>query len=225
MSDERTVSESTPLIHMATGEYPLFTYDVRRREGVVMAREPLYANIIELGYGIVEPSDPPVADVVTAGDPVETAEYGVYKQGWNARPYTEEERLNDLRMRKDMLLNMVDYRKLEALERGYERTFQDGTVGHVQLRDTDRINLIGERIFAKEQIEAGNPTEIFVWHLREKITVEMMAEEMVAVADECRLQYRSVLLLAMQLEMQINAATTKEELPEVPLVLASQASA
>lgn len=220
--EEKRVTNSTPLIKMSTGQYPLYLQYIRQNDNVSFEREPLYEKIIELGYGIVEPSMPPQGDKVSEGAPVETEVPGVYVQGWVVTPFTEEERLADLEMRKESLRYLINMRRDEAFERGYHYTVEPGKVIVLQMRADDRVNVLGERIVAKESIEAGSP-ETFIWRDGNDNFVTLTAEQMIQMADDLRVQYRKVMAAAWDLKDLVKLAETKEELPEIPAIIAAQA--
>lgn len=219
------VTQSTLLIEIATGKYPCRLSEVREAVyPATFAREPEEKTLIELGYGIVVPNSPPPGDVVTEGEPIASATPGYYDQGWNIRSFTPEELATNLEQAKLAATSLVDLRRNEALERGYKFTFEDETEGHIQLRDGDRVNVLAYRVWAVEAKAAGALDRIFTWRVRENVSKELMTEGMIRMADECGIQYEKIMNLAWVLKDQIAAATTIAEIPEVPEILAPQAS-
>lgn len=162
-----------------------------------------------LGYEVVQQVERPVGDVVTEEKPVKT-ETG-YIQVFSVRAFTEEEANERLARAKRLFADKVDSMLESALEKGVKFDFgaPHGEL-HVQLRDKDRLNIIGMRALANEGV-ASQPFRTY-----ENINLVLTAEQVLAMASAAHTGYLALLGAAWNLKDQIAAAPSEEAIPVLP---------
>lgn len=208
-----TVTRQTRLIHPVTRAYPLFmdnlaTYAPHTAFGATTDAETL----IEFGLEIVKEIPAPVNDVVTEGFPEEIN--GEWQQSWISRSFSEVEMAVRLETAKADLQAKAEALRISQFERGFPHTFGEN-VYHVQIRNTDRANLLGLRTVAKEVVAAGG-TMTFEFRVYENTVVVIGAEEMVAVADAAFVAATLGYKKTWAVKDGADLATTVEELPVLP---------
>jgi len=78
-------------INTQTLDYPLTLRKVKRLlPNVALPENPDEATLNALGFATVQPTERPVGDVVTEGQPEKQAD-GTWQQTWNVREFTPEE--------------------------------------------------------------------------------------------------------------------------------------
>lgn len=220
----RVAKTGTPFIVMETGEYPIYFPEVRRRHPTIaFPAEPYYHQVVPLGFGVVEWADPPTIDEdverFEEDAPIPTEEYGVYKRGWKIVPLTAEEldiRLTNAKNYRYSLLNM---REEEALVKGFDHTFEDGSSGHIQVRTQDRVNFLGRLYKAEKAKKADQLDALFSWRTAEGELKQLFTEEMISLAILAGDKYEAVLGAKWALEEQVKATTDIKLLPEIPETL------
>lgn len=217
-----TINASTPLIKIgkngAPNVYPVYLAQVRRENpdwSFIEENDPVLLS--ELGYEIVERTEPPVGDVVTEVDPVLVA--GVWQQTWSFRAHNTEEVAAILTTRKTEQKLAIEQLLTDALEIGFPFTF-DGEngpeTGHVQLRDKDRGNVAGcgskaDRLIAQNVTGAVMPFRTF-----EDVTYMCTPLQMQTLSNQAYDAYLVFMNLAWTLKDNTVKATTLAELPVVP---------
>lgn len=205
-----TVTRQTRLIHAETGTYPLFMdslakYAPNTAFGITTDAE----TIIEYGLEVVKEVPAPINDVVTEGAPEEID--GEWTQTWISRSFNEIETAEKLATAKTTLQAQAETLRIAQFEKGFPHTFGDFTY-HVQIRNTDRSNLLGLRTVAKEVIEAGGDMT-FSFRVFENVGVDINAAEMVAVADAAFTATNVGYAKTWAVKDGADRATTLEELP------------
>lgn len=208
-----TVTRLTRLIHAETGTYPLFmdnlsAYAPHTAFGPTTDAETL----IEFGLEIVKEVPAPVNDVVTEGTPEEVD--GEWRQTWIARSYSDIEKAEKLASAKSLLQGQVESMRVTQFEHGFPHTFGEN-VYHVQIRNTDRANLLGLRTVAKEVVAAGGDMT-FSFRVYENVAVDLSAAEMVSVADAAFAATTIGYAKTWAVKDGAEAATSLEELPPLP---------
>lgn len=218
VEEEVVVDRSTPLVCIATGEYPLYLRDLTVRVGNISFGSTVNASVLEeLGYAPVVAVPPPQGDVVNEVTPV--AVDGVYKQTYSVREFTEEEKADRLTKAKERILLDIEAWRVKQFEKGFPHRFGEN-VYHIQVRTVDRGNISDCRIIAKEALaEGGSPT--FNFRTFENVTVTLNAEEMVALANETLAQVQAGYMLSWNLKDQVSEATSVEDFPEIPVEMFS----
>lgn len=210
----RVINDSTLLINVATGEYPVYLSKVRQdHPNVSMAIEPREELIRKLGYEIVIEVAKPEGDVVIECPPLLTA--GVYFQVYSVRDFTEEELTQQLAGKKNDLSVRINTLRDAELEVGYRYTADNGDSFTVQTRMEDRLNLLYLNISAQQMIAAGYD-DPQVFRTGENTTQLLSPDELFRMTDEVLGHYRKVLDASWRLKDRISAAQTTEQLPAVP---------
>lgn len=111
--------------------------------GVSFPQNPTIETCRKRGYELVHPTTAPTGDVVVEVEPVLID--GVWTQTWNASNFTEEQIAQMVIDRQERLTRAIKAQGDRNLNKGMEYDFGD-VVEHIQIRDADRVNLIGLRI-------------------------------------------------------------------------------
>lgn len=207
-----TVNQQTRLIHPDTGAYPLFmsnlaTYAPFTAFGSTTDTETL----LTFGLELVNTVPAPVGDVVSEGPPEKVD--GAWRQTWISRTFSEVEMASKLEAAKTLLQSQAETMRLQQFDRGFPYTFGE-TVYHVQIRNTDRSNLLGLRTVAKEVVTAGGEMT-FSFRVFENVVVNITATEMVAVADAAFVAANIGYQKTWAVKDGADLATTLEELPKL----------
>lgn len=212
-----TITRETRLIHAESGDYPLFLVDLPGRLQASLSTVSIDSEALE-GFGIfpvAEVPRPTVGDVIVEGDPVQLE--GVWTRNWIVRNYTQDEKDSILEGKKAELLVAIEALRVAQFKIGFPHLFGDnGDLYHVQVRDTDRVNILSYRTLAKEAI-AENNAEFFVeFRVYENISVHLDAQAMVDMANASAAQVLAGYKTIWELKLQAQTATTVEELPSLP---------
>ena len=198
-------------IQVATGEYPLSFFQVRRKmPNVIFGSEVTAEQIAAMGFEVVQPAERPVGDIVVALAPAKVD--GVYKQQYEVRSFTAEELETQLRQKKRNLISRIDNKLSRDLEKGFAYDFGgEHGVLHIQLRDGDRANLAGMRAMAADFPDQAQPFRTY-----ENTIVMLTSQQVVTMTQAAHGGYLELLGAAWGLKDQVERATTEAELPEVP---------
>lgn len=197
-------------IDIATKEYPLSLAAIRQKNKHKMIGTGATTDLMRtLGYEVVQQVERPVGDVVVEETPVKT-ETG-YIQVYSVRAFTQEETIERLVRAKRLFGDKVDSMLETALEKGVKFDFgaPHGEL-HVQMRDKDRLNIIGMRTLANEGI-GSQPFRTY-----ENVNLVLTAEKVIAMAAAVHNGYLALLGAAWTLKDQIAAAPSEEEIPVLP---------
>lgn len=212
-----SINNSTRFIAIKTGSYPVYLQDIRRQNpNISFGSGADEAFFKAMGYGVVHLTQRPEGDVVEETNPV--LKDGKYSQNWEARSFNEQELGAQLLQTKETMLTAVDNLLKQKFEIGMAEDF-DGTTLHVQMRDADRVNIIGLRIAAESAIAAGQSDQLFELRTWENINVSLPAEDFVALTWKYMAAYSAAMKASWELKDAIKVAETAEELPVLPEVL------
>lgn len=208
------VTSTTRLIEVATGDYPVYLSELGARQ---VGSFPAYIDstcLSEFGYEVVIDTTPPASDVVKEGKPALVD--GVWQRTWEVRDYSQEESTSILSAAKTTRLQEIEDFRIASFKQGFPHLFPDGEIYHVQVRDTDRVNILSYRTLAKEAL-AENNTDFFVeFRVYENVSVTLNAAEMVEMADASSVQVLAGYRTIWTLKGQTLAAQTVQEIPELP---------
>lgn len=198
-------------IQVATGEYPLSFFQVRRKmPNVIFGNEVTTEQISAMGFEVVHPGERPTGDVVAELQPAKID--GIYKQQYEVRSFTAEELEVRLQQKKQNLISLVNNKLMRDLQKGFAYDFGgEHGVMHIQLRDSDRANLTGMRAMAADFPEKAQPFRTY-----ENAIVMLTSQQVVAMAQAAHGGYLALLSGVWGLKDQIERAATEAELPEVP---------
>lgn len=208
------VTRDTRLIKLDTEEYPLFLEDFRIRTGAVFGAT-LESNFLEeFGYAVVlEVPRPDTGDVITEGKP--EAIEGQYRRVWEVREYNPEEGAAQLQQAKETMQFKIDKFRNDQFAIGFPHLFPDGEIYHAQVNTVGRGNISDLRTLAKEAIADGAPFQV-TFRTYENINVVLNAEETVELGNAAAQQVQAGYALSWALKDATTAATTLEEIPELP---------
>ena len=198
-------------IQVATGEYPLSFFKVRRKmPNVIFGNEVTTEQIAAMGFEVVHPGERPTGDVVAELQPAKVD--GIYKQQYEVRSFTAEELGVRLQQKKQNLISLVNNKLMRDLQKGFAYDFGgEHGVMHIQLRDSDRANLTGMRAVAADFPEKEQPFRTY-----ENAIVMLTSQQVIAMAQAAHGGYLALLSAVWKLKEQIERAATEAELPEVP---------
>lgn len=100
------IYDNTPLVRVSDQTYPVYFPQVRQENPNTGFPIPISEELLALfDYApVYDDGTQPEGDVVTEGTP-ELREDGKWYKTWTVRSYTEEERLAELKLRKEVLYN------------------------------------------------------------------------------------------------------------------------
>lgn len=211
------VDSRTRLIRVSDKKYPVYLYDLRNDYPNAVFSDEMADNIVaQFGYEVVQLTDKPAGDVITEVDPVEVG--GVWKQQWQVREYTPEEKEALLISHRDVLLNQANRQFETELAIGipYEFTIGDQKkVYHVQAMSKDRMNLHGLKALAEKAIAAGTPREHKL-RVYENLGIPLQSQEVLDVYYATMEAYEAAFNSFWEYKDLLDAAHSKEELIDVP---------
>lgn len=211
------ITASTAMIKVDTGDYPVYMADVRRANmNVSYPAEPTEDLMAENGYAVVRLVPKPEGEVVTEGEPELVA--GEYQQTWVVREYNSEEEAQILIERRLELNNLVLSRRRTELANGFQHTTDDERTFGVQLRDSDRVNLLGLYTKAALQIQSGDTTAT-EFRSTENVTYSLTPTQLMAMANAALNHYEMVMQASWVLKDEIDTAPTLDDLPVIPELL------
>lgn len=212
------ITEYTQLININTQAYPVTLSQVKRdMPNRSFPLEPTDAQLLELGYAMVNLLAKPEGDVVSEAVPVLTD--GIYTQAWDVRSYNEAETAQQLVDKKRTLIYTLENLRDAKLAQGAPFVFPDGATNNIQLRDGDRANLTGLRIQADHLNTSGVTDPVFKFRTYENKIYQLTPQQLIDVTNSALSAYVAVMDGVWILKDQIKAAGTAEELPELPLAL------
>jgi hypothetical protein len=210
------VTRDTRLICVETGEYPLFLDDFKTRENAVIGSSIDSEALVDFGYFPVEETPRPTeGNVITEAAPLLDEATGTWKRVWTVRQYNEEEFAAFLQQSKDSMQYKIDQFRNEQFAIGFPHLFPDGEIYHAQVNTVGRGNISDLRTLAKEAIATGAPFQV-VFRTYENVNVTLNAEETVELGNAAAQHVQAGYALSWQLKDATKAATTLEEIPELP---------
>lgn len=140
----RVINGSTPLIKLDTQEYPRYYRNLKAdNKQTIFSSDTLeVSELAQYGYAVVNPTEPPVGDVVAQGLP-ELREDGEWYQTWSVTETDPSIKFNEL---KSVLLKEADELVESELKAGipFTKEVNGETVSfHLQAGPRDRSNWVG----------------------------------------------------------------------------------
>lgn len=221
-----TVTYSTALAKVdSDGQllaYPVYMQTVRQENPTWSFLVVNDAEFIEsLGYFVVALVDRPTEPgVVIERDP--TLVNGVWTQTWEVRPYSQEELDAMLVVSKAQTLEKIAVSLNAALDEGFEFNFgteEEPVLGNVQLRNADRVNIIGSGLRADRLVEKGSVDPTMPFRTLQNEVKMCTPLQMTALSDQAYDAYLILIGISWQLKDAATAATQASELPVVPAKL------
>lgn len=211
-----TVTRDTRLINTETGDYPVYLQELSSKIPNTCFPAVIDSEaLVDFNYVPVEEVPVPQGDVVTEGAPI--LEDGVYKRNWIVRQHTPEEDANLLKQAKDTAMVAIEQLRVTQFKIGFPHLFGDNAdMYHVQVRDTDRVNILSYRTLAKEAIAEGNAEFFVEFRVYENISVHLNAEEMVEMANASATQVLAGYKVIWELKLATETAATIEDIPALP---------
>lgn len=207
------VTDSSNLIRVLTDEFNLSLRDIRavHRE-IIWGTHVTEECIMELGYAVVQPR-PPVGE----GNFIEITpvlEDGLYYQNWVLKVLTPEEIEQKLQHDKATALVVVKDYVSQSIDRGAGFNFgteEAPNVLSVQIRDQDRLNILGMSVMGKR-----NPEMVQLFRTAENVMVTVTGEQMIEMSDLAYKAYVAIKGAEWALIDQIQSADSVEAFPELP---------
>lgn len=209
-----TVTNSTRLIHEVSGDYPVYLSQLSKRiENAIIPEFIDSAALEEFGYFPVAEVQSPVGEVIEEAAPKKVG--GVWTQVWTTRKHTPEEAGVVLaQLKENKLVEITNFQEAQRAI-GFPYTVR-GESYHVQIRDNDDIGIISTlRNQAKEAIVEEKEVT-FKFRTYENVTLELTAEEMVALGDTMIEQVQVGNSTIWELKDLVAAAETAAQLPALP---------
>lgn len=207
------VSDSARLIRVLTDEFKLSMHDVRQAHRDVMWGSQVSEEFLHsLGYAVVH-SRPPVGE----GDFVEvlpTLEDGLFYQNWQKREPAPGEALFKVENAKAIAEATVKSFSASSVERGAAFNFgteDEPRILSMQIRDQDRLNVLGMETMAKRRPEMQQ-----YFRTAENIMVKVTAEQLYEMNNLAYTAYVAIKSAEWALLDSIRSATTVEEIPALP---------
>lgn len=205
------ITDTTRLIRLSDQSYPFFLNTVRSENpNVSFAKNPSEQIVERLGYAPVKETIRPLGDVVSEGVP-ELID-GVWTQTWVVRQFNTEELNAQLEEAKRRLSSEVDRLREEAFALGLRYTFSDQSVGHIQLRPQDQINLHSLRL----KTQGLDPEILVPFRTYENETKMVRIGELDNIVNTSLQRGETIYVVSWGLKDQIAAATDISELPILP---------
>lgn len=203
------VSDSTRFIRVLTDEYNLSLADIQRiHRDVMWGSEVTEEFMASLGYAVVHPREPYGSGRYTEITPVEEA--GLYYQNWTVREETPEELEISFTNAREIALSTVNSFATQAIARGVIYDFDDRFLT-VQIRDQDRVNIIGMALKAERE-----PAIVQTFRTAENIMVPVTKSQIIEISDQAYDTYVAIKAAEWELVDAIRSATTISEIPAVP---------
>lgn len=212
-----TITSNTRYIKVATKAFPL-SLDFIRSENLSFSipTPPTLEMVQELGYEPIHPTTEPIGDVVTEIEPVKN-EDGEYQQTFSVRAFTTAELQQRLDVTKTELLAVIDTLTIEALAKGLPVDFGgDDGIQHIQLRDTDRVNLVALHVQATMAVAAGVDPGIFGFRTLENNWVETTPAQMLKLTMDASSGYSHIMQKKWHFQGQLAAVIVGGALPALP---------
>lgn len=207
------ISSTTALIQVDSGAYPVYMNRVRKdNPNVSFPPSPSESQLTEFGYAVVQPSERPQGDVVTEGLPKQVD--GVYRQVWDVREFTSEERQVRLQELKAQVRHEVNALRADELANGFDFETSDGIIG-VKLEDSDRLVLTQLQQQAERCITRGDSDVTMTFRSRDNETLALTASVMSQLTTAALAHADSIFHASWSLK---DAAEDAEDLDQVPVV-------
>lgn len=197
-------------IDINTLDFPLTFNDIKSKTPNTFWGTDVTADELLLaGFALIIPTPKPEGDVVTEVEP-ELID-GQFHQTWQSRPYTLEEKKAILDQVKFDKLNTIESLKLQCLAKGYPYQFTPGVYYHIQMRDSDRTNILG-----LTEISARNPGVSQKFRTFENVTVILTSEELVTMSDAVGVAYSSLMESMWSFKDTIDSASDESQMSSIP---------
>ena len=220
-TDPVVIDNSTSLMHLQSGEYPIRFWELRRRvTNASFSETPDEEFINMLGYVVVHPTTRPDG-MVAEGAPV--LEDGIWKQTWAVRTLEGQELEDYLTQQRAVLNQQLDEVIRNDLSQGFPYLFPDAEIYHVQMRNEDRNNIAGARLNADAEIAANNGDGPTFFIPLENVIVPITFTFMHDLASVAYTKYMGYLARKRAAKDAIANAKTIEALPETPQTLWDEA--
>lgn len=216
-STPERVNKNTRFIEVDTLQYPVFLSTITAKyNDRSFAEEPLLVDIQGLGYEKVEDSVVPSGDVVTEGQPVLRSD-GKWYRGWVTRPYNPQEYQSNLDTLKKAAYDQATTIRDRDFYVGMPYTF-NGVEYHIQIRPAeDRPNLITQNMSAQGLVGGPKASDAQLpFRTYENITLMLTPDQMIDMTTRALDAGVGIYARSWAVKDQIDAATTPEEIPQIP---------
>lgn len=219
MDIKMLVTNTTRLIRLEDGQYPLFLKDVIVENPNVSFPNKVDEQVINnLGYAVVKYTTKPTGQVVYEDTPTINAETGEYSQTWVSRDYNQAELDANLSVEKETLLGELNALLIGALNEVYNYQLDETTTIPVQVRESDRPNLISLKLDALTTLDV-DPSQVLVFRDANNSVHNLNPQQLVDLTTAVLKHTLLLRQLTWSYKDQILTATTIAELPELPTAI------
>lgn len=197
-------------IDINTLDFPLTFKDIKNKTPNTFWGTDVTADeLLLVGFALIIPSPKPEGDVVLEVEP-ELID-GQFHQAWQARSYTPEEKKAILDQVKFDKLNTIELLKSQCLAKGYPYQFSPGVYYHIQMRDSDRTNILG-----LTEMSARNPGVDQKFRTFENVTVTLTSQELATMSDAVGVAYSSLMQSMWGFKDTIDYASDESQMSSIP---------
>lgn len=211
------VTANTRLICAETQEYPVFLGQMGARMVGSFGPEVDSSVLEHFGYFVVNDTPVPQGDVVSEVTPVLVD--GNWERRYKVREFDSAEDAAQLDSAKAQRQADIEQFRVAAFEKGFPLLFNsDADLYHVQVRTKDLTNITALRVLARESVQDQTPFAI-KFRVYENVNIPMDAAEVVRMSNYANMHVQEGLQVIWDLKDAVDAATSIEELPEIPAEL------
>ena len=234
-------------IHVASETYPLYLYQIPQHDpNLSLPVGVTLEALSNAGYELVQPTVPPVGDVVTEGAP--SLADGVYTQVWVVRPFTPEEKEAHFQIKKADAESSVNQLFFTAQDTGAEVSIagialpQHFGLSEIQRTDYAAMKARAQRAVASDSstaliqrtdyaamkaraqraVASGSSTALIL-HSKEGVSVRLAPAKMVELCIALEDYFYDLQLAYYDLLDQVSLAEALEELPTLPAAITADA--
>ena len=209
-------------IHVASETYPLYLYQIPQHDpNLSLPVGVTLEALSNAGYELVQPTVPPVGDVVTEGAP--SLADGVYTQVWVVRPFTPEEKEAHFQIKKADAESSVNQLFFTAQDTGAEVSVAGIALPqHFGLSEIQRTDYAAMKARAQRAVASGSSTALIL-RSKEGVSVRLAPAKMVELCIALEDYFHDLQLAYYDLLDQVSLAEALEELPTLPAAITTDA--
>lgn len=148
------------------------------------------------------------------------AEDGRWYQTWEEYIPSQEEINSQYEVDRRACYDEIKATLGRYMDGGVQVDFGGETgVLHLQIRDTDRINMLGLKDEADDLVKDGKGDEVLILRTSENINVEIMAEDFVKLTRGYRNVYKAMMAWSWNWSDQVRVLQVGDAFPEIPATI------
>lgn len=205
-----TVTNTTRLIKISTGEYPRYFSQVRQDNPNTMFGYPTTDITLKgFDHAPVLESEIPQGDVVTEIAPL-LKEDGYYYTQYEVRPFTSEEYQEKLNTMKSSVREDIKYTLEQDLMQGIDYTF-NGVKYNLKLRPFDISGYLATREIAKI-----NTNDTYSINIGDVVIESLTSQQIEELTLNILQTYKEFMSDYWDFVKRLNSASAFEDIPERP---------